>query len=115
MGYGVEAWGGGPTDTTAPEVSNVVPTPGTAIDPAGEVRFDVTDDSGEFANLLVTVDQRGVGEVVHDGERFRGYYGALSTRELVAGGFRYKIRRSGGWTSTPTFRVYAVDAVGNYI
>jgi hypothetical protein len=113
MGYGVEAFGGGPTDTAAPEVTNVTPAPGVPINPTDEVRFDVVDDSGEFAALLITVDQRGVGEVVHDGERFVGYYGALSTRELVANGYRYRVRRSGGWTATPIFRIYAVDSVGN--
>jgi hypothetical protein len=113
MSYGVEAWGGGPTDTTPPTLTNVVPSPGTPINPADEVRFDMTDDSGEFATLLVTVDQKGILEVVHDGERFLGYYGELSTRELVSGGWRYKVRRTGGWTAAPIFRVYAVDAVGN--
>ena len=113
MSYGVEAWGGGPTDTAVPTVLNVVPAPGTPVNPGDEVRFDVTDDSGEFATLLVTVDQRGIQEVAHDGTRFLGYYGELSTRELVAGGWRYKVRRTNGWTSTPIFRVYAVDAVGN--
>lgn len=113
MSYGAEAWGGGPSDVLPPEVTNVVPAAGTPITPTDEVRFDVTDDSGAFALLLVTVDQRGVQEVVHDGVSFVGYYAELSTRELLTEGFRYRMRRSGGWTAPPQFRVYAVDAVGN--
>lgn len=113
MSFGVEAWGGGPTDTAAPTVANVVPPPNTPVNPADEIRFDVTDDSGELVLTLVTVNQKGIVEVAHDGERFVGLYGELSTRELVTGGHRYRIRRSGGWVSTPIFRVYAIDTVGN--
>ena len=109
---------GGPTpppvvDDTAPVVTNYLPPGGTVIEATDPIQFDVTDDSGSFARILITVTQKGIQEVVHDGDIFKGLYAGLSERVIIAGGFRYTVARQGGWTDDPTFEPFAIDAAGN--
>lgn len=101
-------------DTTAPVVSNVSPTAGTELARTDPVFFDVTDDSATFRRILVTASfEDGVAEVVHDGDSFAARYAATSTRTPIASGYRYRVRRTGGWPYGPTIRAYAIDTSGN--
>lgn len=104
---------GGPVpDTTLPVLGNYTPAPGTTLEPSDSVAFDVTDDTGLFAKVMVSVDVGAVVEVAHTGDSFTSNF-AQSTRVVIANGWRYTIRRVGGWTQAPTFTVYAIDAGGN--
>lgn len=97
-----------------PQVSNVEPTVGTAIARTDPVFFDVTDDSGAFRRIIVTATfADGSSEVVHDGDNFAARYGATSTRDPILNGWRYRVRRTGGWPYGPTIRAYAIDPEGN--
>lgn len=101
-------------DTSAPVISNLAPPAGTAIAPGDAITFTITDNRGfRRIMVLVTQDGEGVEEVAHDGNAFRGFYQTVSSREIVAGGWSYSIRRVGGWTSNPSIRVFGFDTSGN--
>jgi hypothetical protein len=102
-------------DAVPPEVSNVTPAAGTPLDPAQAVSFDVTDDTGLFRRILVTVRYAATGqtEVVHDGDGFLGFYQVACSRNPITDGYHYSIVRDGGWPSSPTLRVFAFDRGGN--
>lgn len=104
-----------PEDVTAPVVGNFAPASGTAISKATPIAFDVTDDSGQFRRIFVvaTFAATGACEVIHDGEGFRGFYAASSSRRLIAGGFRYTVARTGGWPAAPSIQTFAMDSGGN--
>lgn len=115
MSYGVESWGGGPEDVDPPQITNVIPSPGSTISAGDRIRFDVTDDSGEFTRIMITVTfptTTRTTEVVHDGTSFTAFYAAGSLRTTIPSGFRYSVGRAGGWLGPPTFRAYAIDRSG---
>lgn len=101
-------------DITPPVVSNFSPVPGTTLAKTAAVGFDVTDETGLFSRIMVTVrfPATGVEELVHDGDSFAPFY-TKSSRVPIAGGLRYSVTRVGGWPSSPTFRVFPLDAAGN--
>lgn len=99
-------------ENAAPVVSNFLPPAGTTIDPTKSIQFDVTDDSGAFTRIIVTVTMDGITEVVHDGEQFRGLFAGASQRWSITDGFRYAVARQGGWTAPPTFETFAIDQQG---
>jgi hypothetical protein len=123
MGWGGEPWGGNVNgqavvvgqNGTPPTVSNFSPAEGTAVNPNTPIGFDVTDDTGEFRRIVVTVVYRNSGavDVVHDGDNFVGRYASLSARSGIAGGYHYSVQRQGGWIGAPDFKVYAIDTSGN--
>jgi hypothetical protein len=96
-----------------PEVSNLVPSEGATILRDQALQFDVTDDGGAFSALLVVAvfDTARPIELIHDGTRFSFPYTA-SSRTAITNGFRYLVRRTGGWPASPTFTVHAVDTGG---
>lgn len=101
-------------DVTPPTLANQLPAPGTLIDERTPLQFDVTD-AGGLRRVIVTMRDAldGVEEVVHDGDLFRGLFLGSSTRTVISGGWRYRVLRQGGWKSSPTMRVYALDTSGN--
>lgn len=106
--------GAGSSDETPPTTTDYNPAPGTPIGKNQPVAFTVQDDTA-LRRVLVTVILAGVQEVVHDGDSFVGAYLVGSVATPVVGGRRYSVRRVGGWTSPPTFKVYAFDTAGNEI
>lgn len=103
-----------PPDVTAPITSNVQPTPGTPISSTTPVSVDVTDDQGAFRRVLVAVELDGLTELAWDGDAWLGHYaGGGSERTPISGGFRFTVLRDGGWPSSPTLRVFAIDLSGN--
>jgi hypothetical protein len=107
----------GPSDIVAPVVDNFVPVAGTQIAASDSIAFDVTDDQGSFARIFVGVEfvQSGDQEIAHDGTTFTGRYVQASTRVAIANGYRYTLRRLGGWTSAPKIRVWPIDTAGNAV
>lgn len=101
-------------DPTPPIVSDYDPPLGTPIWPYRPVKFSVTDDAGVFAAIVVYASFGGgrPTELVHDGTLFRHPYGS-SVREVITNGFRYTIRRQGGWPTYPVFVAHAIDLGGN--
>lgn len=99
-------------DSSAPVISNVIPTPGSTIPKYGPWQFDVTDDLG-LAGVIVKVRFAGrPTETVFDVDAFEGFYSASSV-SVIANGFRFVIRRTGGWPAPPTFFARAIDMQGN--
>lgn len=101
-----------PPPPEAPLVSEVYPSGEIGADDA--IGFDVTDDDGLSSVAILVSFEDGPVDLAYDGVRWRGQYRLLSTTETVAGGYRYRARRSGGWTSSPTLEVVAVDVDGNF-
>lgn len=103
-------------DTTPPVVDNYDPPQDTAISPTASVSFDVTDNLGEFHCIMITVFYPGTltWEVIHTGTGFAPRFNAGSSRVPITNGYRYTVRRRGGWLSSP-FQVFpfAVDSDGN--
>ena len=100
-------------DTVKPVVDNYSPAVGSTVNEADPIFFDVTDDSGEFAGIIVAVKQGGATEVVHDGTNFLEPYDDLSSRSNIPNGFRYRIRRTGGWVDTVVQTAFVFDKSGN--
>lgn len=102
-------------DQENPVIQNFSPPPGTVIERTQFIAFDVVDNSGKFAIVFVMARfPDGSCECVWDGSTFAPRYGAGSSRVLIDCGFRYTVRRTGGWLSTPlTIEARAVDAAGN--
>lgn len=112
----VGSGGGGGGGGNPPTITNYQPPIGTPIVATSPIQFDVLDDETNFRRVFVEVafpDSTGVTEVVHDGTGFQGLYSAGSSRVIITGGFRYLVRRSGGWPGTPEFLVFAIDHAGN--
>lgn len=108
----------GGADSLPPVVGNFSPPSGSTIDAADPVFFDVTDNTGLFKRVLVLIHQGDEAdeiatELVHDGEQFWWPYAAQSLRENIPGGFRYRVRRSGGWLADVVSVVFAYDNAGN--
>ncbi len=101
------------TDTTAPVVDNFSPAVGSTVNEADPIFFDVTDDSGTFASIVIAIKQEGATELVHDGSDFVEPYDDLSMRSNITGGFRYRIRRTGGWIDAVVQSAFVVDSAGN--
>lgn len=104
---------GEPPDLTPPVVGNYSPAVGASVAAADPVFFDVTDDSGLFASIVIAIRQGDVTEVVHDGTNFLSPYADLSSRSNIAGGYRYRIRRTGGWVDDVVQTAFVVDTAGN--
>lgn len=103
--------GGG--DITAPVVDNYSPAVGSTVNEADPIFFDVTDNFGLFASIVIAIKQATTTELVHDGTSFLPPYLDLSSRSNISNGFRYRIRRTGGWIDTVVQSAIVVDKRGN--
>lgn len=100
-------------DGAAPVVTLVSPSVLEALDRDTAVVIDVTDNVALGRVLVVAqLESLGVEELVHNGDRFAAAFSGSSSRVAIAGGWRYTVRRGGGWAAPPTLTVYAVDATG---
>lgn len=101
-----------PSETTPPVIDNFDPPVGTPLARSDSVSFDVTDETA-LRRVLVLVSLGGSTYCVHDGFSFRDEFTNLSSRSAISGGYRYTVKRNGGWTSPPEFEVLAIDTSGN--
>lgn len=113
VGVGDELTGGGGDDPVAPVVENITPAAGSPISSGTTLGFDVVDNVALRRVVVLARFVGGAQDVVHDGDAFAAAYAPGSTRTAIAGGFRYRIRRVGGWPSSPSILPLAVDTSGN--
>lgn len=103
----------GPSDSVAPVIDDISPDSDTVY-ASSILSAKITDETGLALVLIVASFPDGSAEVVHDGDEFRGNYrGGVNDREAVTGGYRYTIRRTGGWVQSPSLEYYALDGGGN--
>jgi len=106
---GVPGSGAGPSPNP-PIVSAVTPDLAARILPDTELGFTVTDADGDLHSVMVfALFDDGSYEVIHDGTSFAPRYLQNSVRVAVVNGFRYRLRRVGGWPTAPRLRVAAFD------
>lgn len=116
-------WGtdaGGVVDVTPPAIGNFLPPTTTVLQPNDPVSFEVTDASG-FANIAVFASfPNGTAEMIYDGSGFVGSYtGVANTVDAITNGFKFTVRRRGGWPSgtvldtSLTINFLVVDSGGN--
>lgn len=98
---------------SAPVVTLVSPLV-ASVESAGAVVVDVTDADGNLGRVFVVARYPATGkeELVHQGDRFTTDFNGQSSRAPLANGFRFTLKRSGGWPSSPIIDVYAFDATG---
>jgi hypothetical protein len=111
-----------PPDTIPPVVDNYDPPQLSRIAPTDAVAFDVTDNLNEFHAIMITVFYPGTSsgtgkstwEIIHTGDAFAPRFGYGSSRVPITNGYRYTVRRLGGWLSD-TFQIFpfVVDGDGN--
>ncbi len=116
-----------PDDFTRPIVTFVDPVQGHRVSRLQTVTIDVTDETGIFNHIGVTVKYeeslpRVPEEVVWTGSRFGDFY-ETSTKAPIANGFRFVLDRrnpnlnadplSDGWQAQPSFEAKVVDGGGN--
>lgn len=116
------SWGGGGAavappplpDVTPPLISNCLPLPGVAIAKTDPVQCDVTDDQGFALIMVMARFPDGTCECLYDGIAFAPRYAAGSSKVVILDGFRFIMRRTGGWLG-PTFDIefVAVDTSCN--
>jgi hypothetical protein len=96
----------------APVASLVSPASGV-LDAQEAIVIDVTDTDSALRRvfLVMRIPAFGLEELVHQGDRFTPDY-ARSTRVAIVNGFRYTIRRAGGWPASPVLDVYPIDVTG---
>lgn len=99
-------------DGAAPVVTLVSPLTGR-LESFEAVVIDVTDNVGLGRTFLVArMPGSNLEELIYAGNRFTAPYAAQSSQVAIAGGFRFTVKRSAGWPSSPTIDAYAVDASG---
>jgi hypothetical protein len=106
-------------DTTAPQITNIAPAPGSAIEDDEVIEFDITDvnDLALFVVFARYLDKRD-WDVVWNGEEFAPKYSG-SAAGSITGGFHFEVTRDaervGGWSGQGRvrFEVKAIDVAGN--
>lgn len=100
-------------DTTDPTVTLVSPSANSEIARTTPIVVDVTDEGG-LAAVFVWIDYPvGPPDLVHTGDAFTALFAGGSTRSSITDGYRFTLRREGGWPYAPTVRIKPVDGSGN--
>lgn len=103
-----------PVDSTDPVINNFVPAVGTNIARTDPVQFDVTDETGIAAVFIIARYNDGTSECVWSDNNFQARFLAGSSRVEITDGYRFVIRRTGGWLNTPIIiDISVVDTSGN--
>lgn len=100
------------SDLTPPVISGFNPPAGTLIGKNQPITFEVTDEANLAAIAVFVSYPDGTSEVVFDGTLFRSPF-KTSTRVDISGGYRFTVRRTGGWKGNPTLEYLALDRGGN--
>jgi hypothetical protein len=99
---------------SAPVISNFNPATSVAIGPTDPISFDVVQGSNPFQDLWIAAKLAGTNlyEVIYDGAAFAPLYSAQSTIQNISGGYRFRLRRAGGWPGAPTVLAKVIDTAG---
>lgn len=98
-----------------PVIQNVSPAEGLVIQGTDPVQFDAVDVTYAFRSIVVMASYAGTTayEVVHDGNVFAPLFADLSHKDSVADGFRFLVRRKGGWPGAATLNIVAINTNGD--
>jgi hypothetical protein len=102
---------------SAPTISDIEPASGQPVYPDTPISFNVTDvDSFSAIIPMIILNPYGTPEPVSrgvaDGDfAFEALY-SRSTRIAITNGYRYTIRRRGGWPAAPRLQIWATDLSG---
>lgn len=99
---------------SGPTIANRNPATSIAIAPTDPVSFDVLQGTAGFLDIWIAATMAGTDlyEVIWDGAAFAPLYSAQSTIVSIAGGYRFRLRRAGGWQGPPTILTKAIDTAG---
>jgi hypothetical protein len=102
---------------TPPQIQNILPTPGTGINPTTPISFDVVLAAGDTLRLIMVIASFPgllIEEVIYDGVKFGPQYqgpnNSLTTP--IATTMHFQVLRQNGWPASPTLTPYAIDVVG---
>lgn len=99
-------------DETPPRITFALAS-GTTIGRSQEIVVDIEEETLLRASvIMVLFASQGAYEVAWDSSGFAPMY-SDSQRTPLVDGYRYRLRRNGGWYATPTVRALAVDGGGN--
>lgn len=99
---------------SGPTISNRSPDPSIPVGASDPISFDVVVGSNPFLDLWIAVRYAGTSlyEVIYDGTGFAPLYAAQSQAQNIAGGYRFRLRRAGGWPGAPSIITKAIDTAG---
>jgi hypothetical protein len=100
---------------SGPVVENLVPSPAVPIGATDPISFDVVEGSNPFLDIWIAASFAGTDlyEVIYDGTSFAPLYSAQSQQLSIAGGYTFRLRRTGGWPGNPTIVKKVIDTAGN--
>lgn len=107
----VAGGGGG----ASPEIENLTPTTGSQINSGTTLGFDVVVSDATPLRLVVVgvrYNNLDTSEFVYEGDQFLPYFEASSTVEAITNGYRFRLKRRGGWPADPRVFVRAVSEEG---
>lgn len=96
----------------APTVNVVSPSPGRGITKDTPLVLDVQDTG--LRRVIIGLSFLGAEDefLAFDGDQFAGRF-TTSSRLAIDNGWRFSLRRKGGWPGSPRLRVWAYDSDGN--
>jgi len=98
-----------------PDVEFVSPSNEEEIEADQEIIIDVTDASGNLAHVMVVVVDVSTEryELAFDGVAFSMRFSGFSSFSSIANGYRFRLRRTGGWpTEGIEIKVFVTDTLG---
>lgn len=105
----------------AVSVSNLTPAESTTLTTDQGVQFDVTvaspallgsADGGRMVVWVKYPDLDDKTEVAYDGAALTSTYDDGSTVTAITDGYRFVLKRNGGWVSRPSVFVHVVSDLG---
>lgn len=99
---------------TIPQITDFSPAVGAQITADTILTFDVSNVDSVFRRIIIhaLLPQSGIMEIVYDSDGWGTYYGTSSKVEITDRHFRFGIRRTGGWISPPTLKIFAISTLG---
>lgn len=99
---------------SGPTIGNRSPDPSIAVGVTDPISFDITQGSNPLLDIFIAVKMAGTNlyEVAFDGHAFAPLYIAQSRQLSISGGYRFILRRTGGWAGAPSVLTKAIDTSG---
>lgn len=106
-----EAQAGG--STNKPSIQNLTPAPGSVLFTDTPITFDVIDPDDDLASIILIAEYKDYSEIVCADSVLGWDFNEASTIEKIDNGWRFAIRRNGGWKAAPTIAIHVLDRRGN--